>query len=36
VAVSRHPADVPPVSGSFTGPGGLLPSLSVGVKVSLI
>jgi transglutaminase-like putative cysteine protease len=36
VAVSRHPADVPPVSGSFTGPGGLTPSLSVGVKVSLV
>ncbi len=36
VAVSRHPADVPPASGSFNGPVGLLPSLLVGVKVSSI
>ena len=36
VAVSRHPADVPAVSGSFSGPGGILPALFVGVKVSAI
>lgn len=36
VAVSRHPADVPPVSGSFSGPGGLQPALLVGVKVSAV
>ncbi len=33
VAVSRHPADVPPVSGSFVGPSGLRPRLLVGVRV---
>lgn len=33
-AVSRHPADVPPVSGSFTGPSGLWPRLLVGVRVT--
>jgi transglutaminase-like putative cysteine protease len=33
VATSRHPADVPPVAGSFVGPGGILPALLVGVQV---
>ena len=36
VAVSRHPADLPPVSGSFVGPGGVIPSLFVAVQVQVI
>ena len=34
VAVARHPEAVPPVSGSFIGPAGLLPALIVSVRVS--
>ena len=34
VAVARHPEAVPPVSGSFVGPAGQLPALSVSVRVS--
>jgi len=34
VAVARHPEAVPPVSGSFIGPLGQLPALTVSVKVS--
>lgn len=33
-AVSPHPADVPPVSGTFFGPTGLGPKLYVGVRVT--
>lgn len=33
-AVSRHPADVPPVSGTFFGPTGQGPKLYVGVRVT--
>ena len=36
VAVSRHPAGVPPISGSFIGPGGTCPSLWVGVGVWIL
>ena len=35
-AVSRHPAAVPPVSGSFVGPSGVWQSLLVGVQVSRV
>jgi len=34
VAVARHPEAVPPVSGSFVGPAGQLPALTVSVRVS--
>ena len=34
VAVARHPEAVPPVAGSFVGPAGHLPALTVAVKVS--
>lgn len=34
VAVARHPEAVPPVSGSFVGPSGQLPALTVSVRVS--
>jgi len=34
VAVARHPETVPPVSGSFVGPAGQLPALTVSVRVS--
>ena len=33
VAVGRHPEAVPPVSGSFVGPAGQLPALTVSVRV---
>jgi len=33
VAVARHPEAVPPVAGSFVGPGGTLPQLIVDVRV---
>lgn len=33
VAVARHPESVPPVAGSFIGPSGMLPSLTVDVRV---
>ncbi|WP_455209122.1 transglutaminase family protein [Kaarinaea lacus] len=36
VAVARHPEAVPPVSGSFVGPAGLLPILTVNVRVNTI
>jgi transglutaminase-like putative cysteine protease len=36
VAVARHPEAVPPVAGSFIGPPGLLPLLSVSVMVSVL
>ncbi len=36
VAVAHHPEVVPPVAGSFVGPSGLLPSLSVSVQVSAL
>ncbi len=32
-AVARHPEAVPPVAGSFVGPGGITPLLSVSVRV---
>lgn len=35
-AVSRHPAGVPPVSGSFTGQAGLVPMLWVGVRTTVL
>ncbi|MBK7325876.1 MAG: transglutaminase family protein [Propionivibrio sp.] len=34
VAVARHPEAVPPVSGSFVGPAGQRPALTVSVRVS--
>jgi transglutaminase-like putative cysteine protease len=34
VAVARHPEAVPPISGSFIGPLGQLPALTVSVRVS--
>jgi len=34
VSVARHPEAVPPVSGSFVGPAGQLPALTVSVRVS--
>lgn len=34
VAVARHPEAVPPVSGSFVGPSGQRPALTVSVRVS--
>jgi len=34
VAVHRHPESVPPVAGTFTGPGNLLPQLTVDVRIS--
>ena len=34
VAVARHPEAVPPVAGSYRGPSGECPSLSVTVRVS--
>ncbi len=34
VAVARHPEAVPPVSGSFVGPAGQRPTLTVSVRVS--
>ena len=34
VAVARHPETVPPVAGSFVGPAGQLPALTVSVRVS--
>lgn len=36
VAVARHPEAVPPVSGSFVGPAGQLPALTVAVRVSAL
>ena len=36
VAVARQPEAVPPVSGSFTGPAGMLPTLTVNVRVNAI
>ena len=36
VAVSRNPEAVPPVSGSFTGPGATKPMLRVNVQVNLL
>ena len=36
VAVHRDPEAVPPVAGSFTGPGGLTPVLSVDVQINRI
>ena len=36
VAVARHPQAVPPVSGSFVGPAGQLPALTVAVRVSAL
>jgi transglutaminase-like putative cysteine protease len=36
VAVHRRPGAVPPVAGSFRGPGGLLPTLSVDVQICQI
>ena len=36
VAVARHPEAVPPVAGSYLSPTGLLPSLSVSVRVSAL
>lgn len=35
-AVARHPEAVPPVAGSFVGPGGSQPQLSVAVRVSAL
>jgi transglutaminase-like putative cysteine protease len=35
-AVSRNPAGVPPVSGSFTGQAGLVPMLWVGVRTTVL
>ncbi|AGA90311.1 transglutaminase-like enzyme, predicted cysteine protease [Thioflavicoccus mobilis 8321] len=34
VAVHRHPEAIPPVAGTFTGPQGLLPTLTVGVQIN--
>lgn len=36
VAVARHPEAVPPVAGSFVGPAGQLPTLTVAVRVSAL
>jgi len=36
VAVARHPESVPPVAGSFLGPGGMKPSLIVDVRVGAL
>lgn len=36
VAVARDPESVPPVSGSFTGPGAITPTLAVNVQVNLL
>ncbi len=36
VAVARHPEAVPPVAGSYIGPGGQRPLLSVAVRVSAL
>ena len=36
VAVARHPEAVPPVSGSFVGPAGQLPALTVAVRVAAL
>ena len=36
VAVARHPEAVPPVSGSFVGPAGQLPVLTVAVRVAAL
>lgn len=36
VAVARHPEAVPPVAGSFVGPAGQQPSLTVAVQVSAL
>ena len=36
VAVARHPEAVPPVCGSFVGPAGQLPALTVAVRVSAL
>jgi transglutaminase-like putative cysteine protease len=36
VAVARHPEMAPPVAGSFVGPKGLLPTLSVEVQVTAL
>lgn len=36
VAVARHPEAVPPVSGSFIGPAGQLPALTVAVRVAAL
>jgi len=36
VAVARNPETVPPVSGSFTGPGATTPTLRVNVQVNLL
>jgi transglutaminase-like putative cysteine protease len=36
VAVARHPEAVPPVAGSYLGPSGQLPALSVAVRVSAL
>jgi transglutaminase-like putative cysteine protease len=34
VAVARHPERIPPVAGSFRGPGDAMPTLTVDVRVS--
>jgi transglutaminase-like putative cysteine protease len=34
VAVHRKPESVPPIAGSFTGPKGLAPTMTVDVKIS--
>lgn len=34
VAVHRHPEAIPPVAGTFTGPQGLLPTLTVDVRIN--
>lgn len=36
VAVARHPEAVPPISGSYIGPAGLRPGLTVAVRVSAV
>jgi transglutaminase-like putative cysteine protease len=36
VAVARHPEAVPPVAGSFIGPAGLVPTLTVNVQVNAL
>lgn len=36
VAVARHPEAVPPVAGSFIGPSGQVPTLSVAVRVTAL
>ena len=36
VAVARHPEAVPPVAGSYLGPSGQPPALSVAVRVNAL